>query len=147
MTAPDTRDVHEINLDSSLSEVDYSTQYTYSLDTSTNYNFANASVITGVTTTPWVTSTSISPTWANSTTGKLRLEGENADIEINGKSLIDMLKGIEERLNILTVNSELETEWEELRALGNQYRALEQHILDKQATWDKLKAMPPPEID
>lgn len=147
MTAPDTRDVHEINLDSSLSEVDYSTQYTYSLDTSTNYNFANASVLTGVTTTPWVTSTGISPTWANSTTGKLRLEGENADIEINGKSLIDMLKGIEERLNILTVNSELETEWEELRALGDQYRALERHILDKQATWDKLKAMPPPEID
>ena len=146
MTAPDTRDLHEINLDSSLSEVDYSTQYTYSLDTSTTYNFANASVITGVTTTPWVTSTSISP-WANTNGGKIKLDGDEADIEINGKSLIDMIKGIEERLNILTVNKQLESEWEELRALGNQYRALERHILDKQATWDKLKAMPPPEID
>jgi len=34
-----------------------------------------------------------------------------------------------------------------LRALGNKYRELEQHIRDKQATWDKLKAMPPPAID
>jgi hypothetical protein len=41
----------------------------------------------------------------------------------------------------------LESEWEELKALGEQYRALEQHIQEKMATWDKLKAMPPPEID
>ena len=58
-----------------------------------------------------------------------------------------MLKAIQERVNILTVNTKLESEWEELKALGDQYRALEQHILAKQATWDKLKAMPPPEID
>jgi len=47
----------------------------------------------------------------------------------------------------LKPNEKLESEWEELKALGEQYRALEQHILAKQATWDKLKAMPPPEID
>jgi hypothetical protein len=38
----------------------------------------------------------------------------------------------------------LEEEWEELKSLGEQYRQLEQHIKDKQATWDRLKAMPPP---
>ena len=59
----------------------------------------------------------------------------------------DAIKKIEERLNILHPNTKLEEEWEELRALGEQYRKLEQHIKDKQATWDKLKAMPPPEID
>jgi hypothetical protein len=47
----------------------------------------------------------------------------------------------------MQVNPELETEWTELRELGDRYRKLEQQILDKQATWDRLKAMPPPEID
>jgi hypothetical protein len=41
----------------------------------------------------------------------------------------------------------LESEWDKLRELGDAYRALEKHILEKQATWDRLKAMPPPEID
>ena len=82
------------------------------------------------------------------TTGaKIRLDGEGADIEVNGWSLIDAVKKIEERLNILHPNTELETEWAELKTLGEQYRKLEQHIRDKQATWDRLKAMPPPELD
>lgn len=72
--------------------------------------------------------------------GKIQLQGENADIEINGVSIVDMLKRIEERINILTVNQELESEWEELRELGNQYRALEQHIKSKMETWAKLNA-------
>jgi hypothetical protein len=78
---------------------------------------------------------------------KIRLDGEGADIEVNGESLIGMIKKIEERLNILHPNEKLEAEWEELRALGDQYRKLEQHIKDKQATWDKLKAMPKVDID
>ena len=92
--------------------------------------------------------TSINSPWATyNSSPKIRLDGEGADIEVNGWSLVDAVKKIEERLNILTPNAELETEWAELRELGNRYRELEQHILDKQATWDKLKAMPPPEID
>ena len=72
--------------------------------------------------------------------GKLSLTGEQADIEINGQSLLATLKRIEERINILTVNHDLESEWEELRELGKQYRELEQHIKDKMETWAKLKA-------
>lgn len=75
---------------------------------------------------------------SQSQSGKLSLQGENADIEVNGKSLMGMLERIEERLNILTVNAELESDWEELRALGEQYRALEQHIKDKMQVWSKL---------
>jgi hypothetical protein len=45
------------------------------------------------------------------------------------------------------VNPELETKWAELRALGEQYRKLEQHILDKQATFDRIRAMPAPDVD
>jgi hypothetical protein len=92
--------------------------------------------------------TGITSPWANyNGSGKIKLEGKEADIEVNGKSLMSMIEQIEQRLNILHPNTELETEWAELKALGEQYRALEQHILDKQATWDRLKAMPPPEID
>ena len=97
---------------------------------------------------PYTTGTGIfAGDWSNGLSSKIKLDGDNADIEINGESLVGMLKSIQERVNILTVNLELESEWEELKALGDQYRALEQHILAKQATWDKLKAMPPPEID
>ena len=90
--------------------------------------------------------TNINP-WATNTSAKIQLDGEGADIKVNGWSLIDAIKQIEQRLNILHPNDKLETEWEELRALGDQYRKLEQHIKDKQATWDKLKAMPPPIVE
>ena len=92
------------------------------------------------TNTPWVQS----PTLAGP---KIRLEGADADIEINGVSLWATMQEISNRLNIMHTNPELETEWKELRALGEQYRKLEQHILDKQATWDRIRAMPAPEID
>jgi hypothetical protein len=122
------------------------------------YTVNNASVsassypytITGSNTAPYTlgTGTGISQPWfSNSISPKIRLDGEGADIEVNGESLIGMIRKIEERLNILHPNEKLEAEWEDLRALGEQYRKLEQHIKDKQATWDRLKAMPPPAID
>jgi hypothetical protein len=88
--------------------------------------------------------------WATNATLKsprIQLNGPDADIEVNGESLMATLSIIKERLNYLQVNPELEAEWSELKQLGDQYRKLEQHIRDKQATWDKLKAVPPPDID
>jgi hypothetical protein len=93
----------------------------------------------GTNTAPWFTQ---SPTSA-----KINLEGKDADIMVNGYSLVDAINNIQDRLNCLQINPELEKEWDELRALGDQYRKLEKQILDKQATWDRLKAMPPPELD
>ena len=99
-------------------------------------NFPNAIYTTaGTNTAPWF----------NSTSAKIQLDGPNADITVRGWSLVDAVKRIEERLGLYQPNPELEKEWEDLRALGEQYRKLEQHIKDKQATWDRLKAMPPPE--
>ena len=72
--------------------------------------------------------------------GTLTLKGENADIDLNGKSMRAWMEQIEQRLNILTVNPELESEWKELKQLGEQYRALEKHIQEKMKTWAKLKA-------
>jgi hypothetical protein len=69
----------------------------------------------------------------------LKLNGENADIDINGVSLKEFMKKVEGRLALLSPDIRLEAEWEELKALGDQYRALEKHILDKSKTWDILK--------
>jgi hypothetical protein len=93
---------------------------------------------------PWNTTTvssdtcTIDPNWHNNTSAKIQLNGPEADIEINGESLIDMLRNIEQRLNILKPNPDLESEWEELRALGNAYRKLEAEIKAKMKTWDAI---------
>lgn len=99
--------------------------------------FANANVNPWTNANPWATSTN---------SGKLQLNGDNADIEINGVSLVDRLKTIEERLNIMVPNSTMEKEWDQLRELGDQYRALEAKLKEQGDMWTKLKAMPPPEI-
>lgn len=78
--------------------------------------------------------------------GTIELSGDNADIKINGSSLLDMIKSIESRLNILRPDHELEKEWDELRELGNKYRELEKHITEKMDTWNKIKAMNPPDL-
>lgn len=98
----------------------------------------------------WTTNNTSGP-WkvvaAGPTSGRLHLTGEGADITINGRSLLDMIRAIEARLGLLAPSPDLEQEWEELKELGDRYRALEKHIQEKQATWDRLKAMPPPMID
>ena len=63
--------------------------------------------------------------------GQMSLRGENADIDINGKSLKGWMEKVEERLNILTPNPELEKEWDELRRLGERYRKLEKKCKEK----------------
>jgi len=73
--------------------------------------------------------------------GTLELQGEGADVKINGVSLTDVLKNIEQRLNILRPNTELEYEWDQLRELGNRYRRLEAELKEKSRVWEKLKAM------
>ncbi len=78
--------------------------------------------------------------------GRMSLRGENADIDINGKSLTAWMERVEERLNILTPNPELEKEWDELRRLGERYRKLEKKCKEKAEVWKKLKAMPKPEV-
>lgn len=71
--------------------------------------------------------------------GQLHLEGHDADININGESLMKTLQSLEQRLNILRPNTELEAEWDQLRELGDQYRQLETELMEKQKMWNKLK--------
>ena len=131
-------DTYSVDFSGTYSNVSITSPYTIS----SGINLPNAVyTTTGTTSSPWAT---YSPTTDRS---KLTLEGADADIEINGVSLWKTMQEIANRLNIMQTNPELETEWAELRELGEQYRKLEQHILDKQATFDRLKAMPAPDVD
>lgn len=83
---------------------------------------------------------------SNQGSGVIDVKGENADIKINGVSLCDTLKVIQDRLNLLQPNPELEAEWDQLREVGDQYRKLEAEFKEKTKMWNTLKSMPPPEI-
>lgn len=86
-----------------------------------------------------ITSTDLSPAMSVAQSGRLELSGGAADIVINGVSLTDSLKAIEQRLNILRVNDKLEAEWDQLKDLGEQYRRLEAELLEKQRMWEIMK--------
>ena len=102
-----------------------------------------------------------SPVWTTNTTAgqysftgqniqpnnTVHIRGEDADLLINQKSLKTWMERVEEQLNILTPNPELEKEWDQLRKLGERYRKLEKKCKEKSDMWNKLKAMPKPEIE
>jgi hypothetical protein len=91
---------------------------------------------------PWTGTSSntitLDHSWSNHTSGKIKLDGPEADIEVNGESLMTMLKTIEQRLNILRPNESLESKWTELKTLGDAYRKLEADIEAKMKTWDTI---------
>ena len=138
----DHKDVGTYSVDFSGTQSNVSLTSPYTVNLSSLGQFPNAVFTTSSTgiDSPWVQS----PPMAGP---KITLEGADADIEINGVSLWKTMQEIANRLNIMQTNPELETEWKELRELGEQYRKLEQHILDKQATFDRIKAMPAPDVD
>lgn len=63
----------------------------------------------------------------------------DGDITIKGVKLMETLEKIDQRLNILRVNTELESRWTELKELGERYRLLEAECLDKEYIIDILK--------
>ena len=113
-----------------------------------NPTYSNVTITsTGATTAPiYTTGTGIASPWMSTSTvagtnsTKLTLDGADADIVINGHSLTDTLRALEQRLNILVPNTELEKEWAELKQLGDKYRKLEQDLKEKASMWAALKA-------
>jgi hypothetical protein len=72
----------------------------------------------------------------------LKVEGDaefKGEVTIRGVKLDERLNAIEERLGILRPNNDLEGKWEKLKALGEEYRKLEQEILEGENIWDILK--------
>ena len=71
-------------------------------------------------------------------------DSSDLEIEFNGnkrnlRDLAEKVDRIEERLGIFKIDPELEQEWEQLKSLGDQYRELEQKILEKKKVWNILK--------
>jgi hypothetical protein len=89
----------------------------------------------GLTNNGW----SSTPTLTVSQSGTIQHEGENADIRVNGESMMQTLRDIQDRLNMLRPNPELEAEWDQLRAVGEQYRKLESEFKEKSKMWNTLK--------
>jgi hypothetical protein len=84
---------------------------------------------------PWIgANTSINSTL--SVKGDAEFDG---DITVKGRSLAEFMESVEQRLNILRPNPALEAEWDQLRALGEQYRELERQLAEKSQMWATLK--------
>ena len=76
--------------------------------------------------------------WANPS-GHLTLRGDDADIDINGVSLMETIRGIQDRLNILCPDPEMEQEWEQLREIRAQYEAKLAECREKSRAWRALQ--------
>jgi hypothetical protein len=80
---------------------------------------------------------SIGATWANnnnakiSAKGQLHLEGDDADLVINGVKLTDILNGITNRLAILQPKPELLEKYANLREAYEHYKTLEALLHDE----------------
>lgn len=75
------------------------------------------------------------------TTGQMKSDVyiTNEDIFIQGVGLNERLSNIEKRLDILVINPKLEAKYEQLKKLGEEYRALEKDLLEKDKILDILK--------
>ena len=97
---------------------------------------------TYTTTAPGTISSGGNWTTYNNQPQVLKVEGDaefKGEVTIRGVKLDERLNAIEERLGILRPNNDLEGKWEKLKALGDEYRKLEQEILEGESIWDILK--------
>ena len=112
-----------------------------------NINYPNSSIYavnsgaTGATGTLNWSNMNDTITLGNYSQHELHVQGNarvTGDLTVAGISVGETLKRIEERLSILRPHPELESRWAELRALGEQYRALEAELLEKEHMWAQL---------
>jgi len=103
---------------------------------------SNGYTYTTNTTSPWISTGAT----ANGQSGTIEIKGEDADIKINDKSMVTWMEKVEERLNMLSPNPELEKDWDDLRRLGNRYRALERKCKEKAQMWEALKKVQPKQL-
>jgi hypothetical protein len=64
--------------------------------------------------------------------GKLKVEGKDADIYINGQSLSDWMQTVDRRLTILRPNLELQEKYEALQAAYDHYKTLESLLYEQE---------------
>ena len=87
----------------------------------------------------WAVPTPSTPSMQVNQSGRLSLQGKDADLDINGVSLKATLESIQEMLGVMKMDPALEKEFEELRAAGEHYRKLRERFKEQKAVWDTLK--------
>lgn len=105
----------------------------------TSYQFDNSTVDTS---NIWVANAPNTGVANLSTSATLSLHGEGADIVVNGESLMETLKEIKKELRIpdkLNRNTELESEFEDLKIAAEHYESLVKQYKEKKRVWDILK--------
>jgi hypothetical protein len=83
--------------------------------------------------------------WANAASpvsGRIHVQGDavfEGKITWQGRDMREWFEAVESRLNILRPNLKMEADWDELKELGDQYRALEKKLKEQQQVFDILK--------
>ena len=93
-------------------------------------NYASIAINAGTGTT-WA-STNINNGTATTATGKLKVEGKDADIFINGQSLSDWMSAVDKRLAILQPKPEMLEKYSALQEAYNHYKTLESLLYEQE---------------
>ena len=90
----------------------------------------------GVSTPITITGAGSGATWTNTTTttakGQLKLEGSDADIFVQGKSMKAWMEKVEQRLAILEPNPKLLKKYKALEQAYEHYKTLEAILYDSE---------------
>ena len=117
----------------------------YSLSTgSTNAIYVGGG---GGLTAPTWTMASSATTTATMSPGSLQVKGDSEflgnvtvkGIRVKGRDLTDWIETVDSRLGLLHIDAALETEFDELRALGDAYREAERRFNEQKRVYDILK--------
>jgi len=108
---------------------------------------ANSVLVSNGTSTTWESPYIITSNWSTSPisvspAATLDLQGEGADIRLNGESLMETLAEIKDALLIprkINANTQLESEFEELKELRLEYERRVKEFQEKKKVWDILK--------
>jgi hypothetical protein len=79
--------------------------------------------------------------------GSLQVKGDSEflgnvtvkGIRVKGRDLTDWIETVDSRLGLLHIDAALETEFDELRALGDAYREAERRFTEQKRVYEILK--------
>lgn len=123
-----------------ITTADLQTLGTITLNSTYTSSYLNSTLgnISGAWGTPYITGDSMygQPRADLHVQGHTEIQGT---LKVNGVDVAKTLEQINQRLAILSTNPELESRWERLKALADEYRNLEKEIMEQEKIYDILK--------
>jgi hypothetical protein len=92
--------------------------------------------VTGTSGSSWVSIGQDDTKASLKVTGNAEISG---NLTVDGVNIGELLQGIQSQLGLLVPNPEIESEFDQLRELGDQYRKLEALLKEQKRVWDILK--------